>query len=419
MEINYRLNNLEAESQRLQDCLEDIRSINANSKSSKTIKRPKARLKRLQEEMALDIQAFTRSCQELQALSTDLRDHERKLEASEGAFDNVCQAVIRKLRVLGHEFINDSADDLSLKSTSYFQSSSSAATASPPVEELATYFAAFSRLRNMSERLDDLLAEQHDQQEQRDLWADREIMSDESEEAFLRRWENSIAPARNDYEEAYVALDNARRACDDANIQIPEWAKADLNTEAEAEATTEVITNYGLSSNTTLVPVVRSFSDALENISVASSEQVAQVQTLPGSFLPSGDLATTDRVVDWMEDIDSLNPDSLEDAVVSPPPKSSGALEVPEIGHQHGRSTSLTKSRSDGELQGGRKTALTHQRHAPSGDVCQKVRGRDAISAPYTPLEHCSHEYDQQDETLLHLPDPHLYPDRLHPWSYY
>lgn len=229
MEVQHRLDNLEIHLERLRDSFEALmKKVNVNvSKPDGTPRKPSSRLRKLANEVHLDLEAFDSQCQDLKSLSTSLRDHDKKWEASELAFDNVCRNIFHELRVRQLVSGDATEDDISLKSTSYFKSADSASTPLPMVKELADYFAAYSRLRHMSERIDDLTGEQLEQRERRDLLRDQEQVLDQTDEEFSAKWDQILGPATKDYEEALLAVESTRKLCSDAGIEIPAWARID------------------------------------------------------------------------------------------------------------------------------------------------------------------------------------------------
>ncbi|KAM0718566.1 hypothetical protein Q7P37_005636 [Cladosporium fusiforme] len=378
MDLEHRLLNLQEELDRFRDSVGALMSKVAGKKPLDNSVKPRARHRKLQDAVYRDLRAIEERCQHLETLSVDIRAHDKRLEAREMAFDNVCRVIFHQLSAHGLSSSADHGDNDSLKSTSFFESASSVATTTPTAPELSNYFFAFSHLRDMSERIDDLSGEQGEQKERRGLLEDQGYTLDENEEEFSSRWQSTMKPAERNYNEARLALENAQKLCADANIEIPGWASMDPNVRAEAEGDPKELSALWAASDPTNLSDRWTPTKTANVVFAIPPENITQEKTSPGSSSSSSYPAADDKVSHWMQSVGSTILDDPRDiSSLATMDQAMKASERIAIRCQHDWELPLTKSRSHVELPSHQETNTVHRRSA-SCNAIQTMNELDA-----------------------------------------
>jgi hypothetical protein len=224
-----RLENLEVNVDRLQETADKFMAKANRSMTDASMKKPRSQLKKLRATMQVDTDAVGGQSHAMHAQMAQLRDHDRRLEHAEAAFDNVARAISTLLRQIIPVDSSDNQDfgpDISLCSSSAYQSVASDAQATPPLPELEQYYKAVSDMRIMQERFTYLETERQEQWGRRVLLEDQGQPLDQAHDDFIQAWEERLNVAEANFEEAKTAMEEARRTCDSAGIPIPDWGEA-------------------------------------------------------------------------------------------------------------------------------------------------------------------------------------------------
>jgi len=226
MELRHRLDNFRQHFYRLQSSIELlVQPTTSTIDSNASAKKPRARRKKLQSAVKLDLDALQKQLLALDELAEEFTDNDRKQEGAERSFDNAVQTITTKLRRNKLIPENKSASEVSLAPT-IASVSEHPSNISPPIpDQLEAYYAAFSTLRNMAERIGDLQSEQQEQWERRGVMEDQGQVLDQSDDDFTRAWNETLEIAYKDFTAAQAAVERTRQDCDAMNISIPTWAE--------------------------------------------------------------------------------------------------------------------------------------------------------------------------------------------------
>jgi hypothetical protein len=298
MDLRHRLDNLEQHLARLQDSLGLLVDKPLPANLDTPPKKLRARRRKLQHTVVLDVDALNRQIQNLNSISEELRDDDRKQVEAESLCDNATQALSTELRKQGLVLDDDAGSDVFLAPTPTAQSVGSIDDSPPIPAELEAYYAAFSHSRNMSERIGELQVEQQEQWVRRGLEEDQGQLLDQSDDEFLRTWNETLEIAYNDYETAEAAVKEAREACDRKNIEIPSSDKV-YSIGNLADLTRADAPDQGMVSPPNSVPV----SSRIVNRMYAN-EPLLHDHGSPLATPPINNPLATERVARWVETVD-------------------------------------------------------------------------------------------------------------------
>lgn len=216
MELRHRLDNLQQHYDRLQSSLE-VLVDSSEVDPPKQRKSPSARRKKLQSAVRLDLEALKYHLDELERLTDELRSSDRRQEQAERSFEMrpcIEKYLTERDLIMRHlverNLIENQSDRTPQPLIAY---------------ELEAYYSAVSALRNMGERIGELESEQQEQWERRGVMEDQGYVLDQSEDDFLRHWNNTLSMANQDFERAQGNVVFARKSCEHAGIAIPAWAE--------------------------------------------------------------------------------------------------------------------------------------------------------------------------------------------------
>jgi hypothetical protein len=318
MELRHRLDNFRQHFDRLQTSVEHLlEPLPSTTDSTTSPKKPRARRKKLQSAVKLDLQALEWQLHALDELAEEFRGNDKKQEDAERSFDNAVQNISTKLRRSKLIPESETAPEVSLAPT-IVSVSEHPSDASPPIAaELEAYYEAVSTLRNMGERIGELQGEQQEQWERRGVMEDQGQVLDESEEQFLRAWKDILDVAYKDFTIAQAAVEKARLDCDAMNISIPTWAevnsvgeKADLSSiEAPDEGMVSLPNSMpGISQPTSSLLQPQAPGD----LALLSNEPVLHDHGSPLATPPHVPTAK-DRIARWIQDTDPNLDPQLQD----------------------------------------------------------------------------------------------------------
>lgn len=225
MELRHRLDNFRQHLDRLQSSFELLVDPPAVA-APESPKRPRSRRKKLQSCVRLDHEALRAQVDAMDKLTDELRSNDKRQEQAESSFDNAVAQIAIKLRkskmplrpCVQRDLIEDQSD-----------------RAPQPLisPELETYYEAASTLRLMQERIGDLQTEQQEQWGRRVLMEDQGQVLDQSEDNFLRYWNDTLSIAHRDFEQARENAKSARTLCEISGIMVPAWAE--INSEVQQQ----------------------------------------------------------------------------------------------------------------------------------------------------------------------------------------
>lgn len=227
MKFHHQLDNFQYILNRLQSSVGALNSGIRGGRTELAPKRSKARLKRLEDRLRTDTEELSGHIQSTIILMSRLRECDRHAEEVGDALHNSLQALSTALR--RNESDQDYDDPmhtsvpLVLTPSSLSEGSSSARP--PRVDELASFCDAVGNFRIMRERIDELHLEKQEQEERKEFLGDQELKLEKKNEKFLLNWHQSLAEAKNDFQEAEATVSRARQVCEDAGISIPLWAE--------------------------------------------------------------------------------------------------------------------------------------------------------------------------------------------------
>ena len=224
MELYHRLYNLRQHLDRLQGSVELLLEPSTSTASPK---KPRARRKKLQSDVKLDLRATFDQVQALDELTKELRENDRKQEDAETSFDNAVQSISTKLRQSKLIPEDEKALEVSLAPTITSISEHQGESSPPLAAELAAYYDAVGMLRIMAERIGELQAEQQEQWERRGVMEDQGQILDQSDDEFSRKWNDTLDTAYKDFTTAQADVEKTRQQCEAMNISIPTWADVD------------------------------------------------------------------------------------------------------------------------------------------------------------------------------------------------
>lgn len=341
MAVYNRLSNLELNLNRLQKTI-DMFMEKANRNTSDTLlKKPRSRLKKIQTTMQLDNDAVVGQIQAMIAQMATLMEHDRRLEHAENAFDNVTQAISTVFRNLLDSTENTfSGPEVALAPSPVFQSVRSDASAAPLSPELEQFYKALSDMRIMQERFAYLEAERNEQWERRILLEDQGQLPDRTHDEFLEDWENRLNEAELNFENAKKAMEETRRACEAANIAIPDLDGASsVGSDNKQE---HLRAPLGEPYSPPIIqPSLRLFEEVI-------SQPPLQDRGTPSSTSPvSNNQLTNERIWQWRDNIAPSVTPVLSDPLEEPPAPTSANF--PSISHfacRYGDETAARRSRS-------------------------------------------------------------------------
>jgi hypothetical protein len=319
MELRHRLDNLRQHLGRLQDSIEllvDEPSANATD-SNASPRKPRARRKKLRSDVRLDLQASLDQVQALDELTEELREYDRKQEDAERSFDNAVQTMSTKLRQRKLIPENETALEVSLAPTITSMSEHHSETSPPIAAELAAYYDAIGMLKVMAERVGELQVEQQEQWERRGVMEDQGQVLDQSEDEFLRSWNDTLDVAYKDFTAAQADVEKARQNCDAMSIAIPAWADVDSVGE-KADEPSDDAPDQGMVSPPNSIPgnsqpVPRILQPPLHRgLPLVTEETLLHDRGSPLATPPHNPVAK-DRVARWIANTDPvLDPQPLD-----------------------------------------------------------------------------------------------------------
>jgi hypothetical protein len=234
MEWRHRLDNFRQHFDRLQNSVELLLQPSASTiDSNASAKKPRARRKKLQSAVKLDLEALQKQVLALDEITEELRSNDQKQEDAERSFDNAVQTINTQLRHSKLIPEDETAPEVYLAPTVGSMSEHPSNISPPIAAELEAYYAAVSTLRNMGERIGELQSEQREQWERRGVMEDQGQVLDQSEDDFTRTWNDTLEVAYKDFTAAQAAVERTRQNCDTMNIRIPTWAE--VNSVGEKE----------------------------------------------------------------------------------------------------------------------------------------------------------------------------------------
>lgn len=219
MELRHQLDNLQQRFDRFQSSIGPLGDSSMDG-SLKDVKKPRARRKKLQSSLCRDFAAIKESMDAWVVLTEELRASDRHREQAGKAFDNVVASITASLRRSEACIPRALVEDQSVRTLQ-----PPICSPQPPISsELEAYYHSVSTLRNMGERVAELQCEQGEQWERRRLMEDQGQVLDQSDDDFLRCWEETLSVASQDLERAQRDVAFARESCEDAGVVIPAWA---------------------------------------------------------------------------------------------------------------------------------------------------------------------------------------------------
>lgn len=333
MEWRHRLDNFRQHFDRLRDSVELLLQPSATTvDSNASAKKPRARRKKLQSAVRLDIEALGKLLLALDELTEELRSNDRKQEDAERSFDNAVQTITTELRRSKLIPENEAAPEVSLAPT-IGSMSEHGSNISPPIpDQLEAYYAAVSTLRNMGERIGELQSEQQEQWERRGVMEDQGQVLDQSEDDFTRTWDDTLEIAYKDFTAAQAAVERTRQDCDAMNISIPTWAEVNSVGEKE-DPSSDDAPDQGIISVPPSVPG-HSPLQQQQDFPLAYSQSLLQGGESPLETPPHVPFSK-DRIARWIETTDPTaepqHPDILQNTPGAFPEDSTPAVEPQDI----------------------------------------------------------------------------------------
>jgi hypothetical protein len=325
MDVCHRLDNLQYSIARLETSIGDLMKHVIVAKPSTSRKRSQSLLKKLESSVHLDTEELRARIKGLNALTAEMRMNERAVEKAEHSFRNAHQAAFTAFR--RRKLINVDAigSDVSLVPTPLRSPVASSAGAIDTVDELEVYYAAVGTLKNMRERIWDLQAEQQEQWERRGLLEDQGHVLEQNDEEFMLAWDKQLKVANKDFEEARTAVEDARKACIQANITIPSWAEVNsVGDELEPGGRDSPIQEAVSPPNSVPAHHLDNFT---EQDAISAKERLLHDRGSPLSTPPAYNSLIRDRVDRWMTEIE---PQSTNDLYGSPAVPTEGS-NAPDI----------------------------------------------------------------------------------------
>jgi hypothetical protein len=227
LEVYHRLDNFQYILGRLQKSVGALTGGIIDKKTESVPKKFKVRLKRLEGRLRTDAEELTGHTESTVMLISQLRESERHVNETGNAFHNSFQAMSTALRLNGFLQADDDHmhEEVLLIPTPTSGSEDSDAATSPMADQLAIFCDAVGTFKIMRERIDELHLEKQEQEERKDFLSDQELRLERRNENFLLTWNQRLANAEKDYQEAVTAVELGRKLCVDANVSIPSWAE--------------------------------------------------------------------------------------------------------------------------------------------------------------------------------------------------
>ena len=302
LELRHRLDSFRQHFYRLQSSIEPLVQPATSTVDSKaSAKKPRTRRKKLQSAVKVDLDALENQLLALAELAEEFTDNDRKQEDAERSFDNAVQTITTELRRSKLIPENEAAPEVSLAPT-IASISEHPSNISPPIpDQLEAYYAAFSTLRNMAERIGELQSEQQEQWERRGVMEDQGQVLDQSDDDFTCAWNKTLEIAYKDFTTAQAAVERARQDCDAMDISIPTWAEVTSVGEKDDPSVDET-PNQGIVS---LPNSVSSDSqrEPQQYLSLGLKQPLLQSGESPLETPPHAPFAK-DRVARWIETTD-------------------------------------------------------------------------------------------------------------------
>jgi hypothetical protein len=308
--MSHRLDNLQYSLARLETSIGDLMKKVIVVKPNAALTGRQSRLKELESSVHSDTKELRERIIFLNALTAEMRMTERAAEKAEQSFHNAHQATFTAFR--RRKLINLDAigSDVTLVPTPLQSSVASSAGATDTVDELQVYYAAVGTLKNMRERIWDLQAEQQEQWERRGLLEDQGHVFEQNDEEFVLAWDRPLGVANKDFEEARTAVEDARRACIQANVTIPSWAEVNsVGDELEPGGRDSPIQEAVSPPNS--VPQAHHLDNFAEQDAETAKERLLQDRGSPLSTPPAYSSLIRDRVDKWMTEIEPESADNL------------------------------------------------------------------------------------------------------------
>jgi hypothetical protein len=254
MEWRHRLDNFRQHFDRLQNSIELLLQPSTSTiDSNASPKKPRARRKKLQSAVKLDLEALEKQLLALDGITEELRSNDQMQEDAERSFDNAVQTISTQLRQSKLIPEDETAPEVCLAPTVGSMSEHPSNISPPIAAELEAYYAAVSTLRNMGERIGELQSEQQEQWERRGVMEDQGQVLDQSEDDFTRTWNDTLEIAYKDFIAAQAAVERTRQDCDAMNISIPTWAEVNSVGEKE-DPSSDDVPDRGMASLPNSVP---------------------------------------------------------------------------------------------------------------------------------------------------------------------
>ena len=277
-----------------------------DKKSESAPKKSKVRLKRLEGRLRTDAEELTGHTESTVMLISQLRDSERHVNETGNAFHNSFQAMSTALRLNGFLSADDRHmhEEVLLIPTPTSGSENSDAATSPMTEELAFFCDAVGTFKIMRERIDELHLEKHEQEERKDFLGDQELRLERRNEMFLLTWNQRLANAEKDYQEAVNAVELARKLCDDANVSIPSWAETNPTVGEMYQQNIDAAQIETASSSESVIPqqssihLVGSSTNSSGPVVVDTSSRLIDSLNNPP--------LTDDKIFKWIEGVPSV-----------------------------------------------------------------------------------------------------------------
>jgi hypothetical protein len=310
MDMCHRLDNLQYSLARLETSIGDLMKKVIVVKPNTARKRRQFRLKELESSVHLDTKELRERIIFLNTLTAEIRITERAMEKAGDSFRNAHQAALTAFR--RRKLINVDAigSDVTLVPTPLQSPLMSSAGAVDTVDELQGYYAAVGTLRNMRERVWDLQAEQQDQWERRGLLEDQGHVFEQNDEEFALAWDKPLGVANKDFEEARTAVEDARRACIQANVTIPSWAEVDSVGDDLQPGEGDSSIQEAVSPPNS-VPPAHHLDNFTEQDAETAKERSLHDRGSPFSTPPAYNSSIRDKVDQWMTGIEPQSADSL------------------------------------------------------------------------------------------------------------
>lgn len=313
LELQYQWTNCQHSLEYLQSSTDQARRSPKNRKRVTPASRRAARTIEDYEQVQEDVDTLAQRMQHVTTLMDQTKGHDRLLERTTRAFDNAALAMFTALR--GNEVMVDDDDDdavlpdVSLKASSECNSidpPNSFSTA-PVIPQLDRYYDAVGNFKIMRERLSDLYIERQEQWERRAIMADQEQVAEQSDEDFIAEWRQMLDAAEEDLRVAGEVVEDARKACDADNIDIPMWAQMSLSAtgpEQLAWDSTQAVSPPN--SNPAKSAVIRHLHPGMAATSVASGNLLAPIVS-PMRTPPPNDSLAIEKILHWRQEVADRN----------------------------------------------------------------------------------------------------------------